>query len=235
MMMTKIVLITGAASGIGWRLLQHYAAVDGCRAIGMDMALIPDCAGARRLQAELSDERDCQAAFADIERIDLAINCAGVSSQRKPLLEFDAADLTACWQQNVLPAFNAMRCEIGIMRRHGGGRIVNLASITGHIGMKNFAAYGAAKASILNLSKVAAIEHAADRILINSISPATIDTPMIRRKYGGQLRDYSGVYPSGGCGSADDVLSVVRMLEENNFMTGIDIPLDGGLTSLFSI
>ncbi|POZ62647.1 SDR family NAD(P)-dependent oxidoreductase [Chromobacterium alticapitis] len=234
-MMTKTALITGAASGIGWRLLQHYAAADGYRAIGMDVEPIADCAGASRLLADLADERACRAAFADIERIDLAVNCAGVSSQRKPLLDFDAADLTSCWQQNVLPAFNAMRGEIDIMRRHGGGRIVNIASITGHIGMKNFAAYGAAKASILNLSKVAAIEHAADRILVNTISPATIDTPMIRRKYGGQLRDYSGVYPSGGCGSVDDVLSVVRMLEENTFMTGMDIPLDGGLTSLFRI
>ncbi|MEO2218028.1 SDR family oxidoreductase [Chromobacterium vaccinii] len=233
--MTTTVLITGAASGIGWRLLRHYAAADGYRAIGMDLEAIPDCGDASRLLVDLVDERACRAAFSGIERIDLAINCAGVSSQRKSLLAFDAAELTACWQQNVLPAFNAMRCEIDIMRRHGGGRIVNLASITGHIGMKNFAAYGAAKASILNLSKVVAIEHAADGILVNTISPATIDTPMIRRKYGGQLRDYSGVYPTGNCGSTDDVLSVVRMLEQNNFMTGMDIPLDGGLTSLFSI
>ncbi|KIA79778.1 hypothetical protein QR66_14200 [Chromobacterium piscinae] len=233
--MTKNVLITGAASGIGWRLLRHYAEQTHCRAIGIDVQPIPDCAGATLLQANLSDEQACARAFDGIENLHLAVNCAGVSSQRKPLLAFDAEDITACWRENFLPAFNALRREITIMRSHGGGRIINIASITGHIGMKNFAAYGAAKASILNLSKVAAIEHAEDGILINSISPATIDTPMIRRKYGGQLRDYSGVYPCGGCGTVDDVLSVVRMLEENRFMTGMDIPLDGGLTSLFTI
>jgi hypothetical protein len=58
---------------------------------------------------------------------------------------------------------------------------------------------------------------------------------MIRRKYNGSLRDYSDVYPTKNCGTVADVYSVVKMLEYNNFMTGTDIKLDGGMTELFKI
>lgn len=64
---------------------------------------------------------------------------------------------------------------------------------------------------------------------------ATIDTPMIRKKYNGRLRDYSDVYYTKNCGEVSDVYSVVKMLEQNNFVTGNDIKLDGGLTDLFEI
>lgn len=101
--------------------------------------------------------------------------------------------------------------------------------------MKNFAAYGAAKASIINITKVTAIENASNNIQINSISPANIDTPMIRKKYNGELKDYSNVYYTKNCGTVMDVYSVVKMLENNSFMTGSDIKLDGGITDLFQI
>jgi hypothetical protein len=58
---------------------------------------------------------------------------------------------------------------------------------------------------------------------------------MIRKKYNGQLRDYSNVYPTKNCGTVEDVYSVVKMLENNHFMTGMDIKLDGGMTELFKI
>ncbi|KAB0547378.1 SDR family oxidoreductase [Pantoea stewartii] len=69
-------------------------------------------------------------------------------------------------------------------------KIVNIASFTAMFGCKNMLAYSAAKASIVNLTKVAAVE-CSPGVLINSVSPATIDTPLIRKKYDGDLPDYS--------------------------------------------
>ncbi len=113
-------------------------------------------------------------------------------------------------------------------------KIVNIASFTAMFGCKNMLAYSAAKASIVNLTKVAAVE-CSPRILINSVSPATIDTPLIRKKYEGELPDYSSTYLTGSCGSVEDVFLAVDMLLKNNFITGYDLVIDGGFSSNFEV
>lgn len=95
-------------------------------------------------------------------------------------------------------------------------------------------AYSSAKAAIVNLTKVCAVENA-PRILINAISPATIDTPMIRRKYNEQLPDYTAAYLTESCGSTHDVWTAVKFLIDNNFMTGSDLVMDGGYSSAFAL
>jgi len=231
--MQKVVLITGVASGIGRYIAEQYVAAK-YEVIGIDVSA-NSATDYRYYQANLLSESDTQQIFANIDRIDFAVNCAGVQSIRKKLVEFSSEEVLNGWSMNFLATFNALKYEIQNMQRHGGGKIVNIASIVGNIGMNNTLVYGGAKASIINMTKVAAIEYAKDNILVNSISPATIDTPMIRKKYNGQLRDYSQVYHTKNCGDVDDVYTVVKMLEQNNFMTGNDIILDGGLTSLFYI
>lgn len=112
------------------------------------------------------------------------------------------------------------------------GKIINIASSTAGLGAKNMAAYSCAKAAIINLTKVCAVENAPG-ILVNSISPASIDTPMIRKKYQGGLPDYHNTYLTGHCGTVSDVFSVINMLIENDFITGQDIVIDGGYSSAF--
>lgn len=232
--MNKCILITGAASGIGKYIAEQYIKKK-YKIICIDKNEISDNQNIEFYKCDLLNENETQKVFNQIEKIDFAINCAGVSSTRKQLIEFSTQDIITGWSDNFISTFNALKNEIKIMINNGGGRIVNIASITGKIGMKNFLAYGTAKASIINMSKIAAIEYAKDNIKVNSISPASIDTPMIRKKLGGNLKDYSQIYYTHNCGSVHDVYSVVSMLEENNFITGSDIILDGGLTTLFQI
>jgi len=95
-------------------------------------------------------------------------------------------------------------------------------------------AYSSAKAAIVNLTKVCAVENA-PKILVNSISPATIDTPMIRGKYAGRLPDYGEAYLTGNCGTVSDVWAAMNFILNNNFMTGSDIVMDGGYSASFSL
>ena len=233
--MKKFILVTGVASGIGNYVAHQYASLDNYSIFGIDINNCENIKNIKFFKADLKDENQATEAFSKIPKIDLAINCAGVSSARKELIEFSASEISSCWQDNFMPTFNSMKNEIEIMKRNGFVKIINIASITGHIGMKNFLAYGSAKASIINMTKVAAIEQSENNIKINSISPATIDTPMIRKKYDGELKDYSNVYHTKQCGNVSDIYHVIKMLEENNFMTGSDIKIDGGLTDLFRI
>jgi NAD(P)-dependent dehydrogenase (short-subunit alcohol dehydrogenase family) len=233
--MQKFILVTGASSGIGQYIAHKYASSENYAVFAIDIIPSDNRQNFTFFKADLKEESPLAEIFSKIPRIDLAINCAGVSGVRKELSEFSALEITNCWQDNFLPAFNSLKNEITIMKRSGGGKIINIASITGHIGMKNFLAYSTAKASIINMTKVAAIEQAANNIKINSISPATIDTPMIRKKYNGGLKDYSDIYYTRNCGTVSDIYYIVKMLEENNFMTGNDIKIDGGLTDLFRI
>lgn len=156
-------------------------------------------------------------------------------SSRKNLLEFTQADILKEWERNFIPIFNAMKHEIKVMQKQQFGKIINIASVLGHIGIRHAIAYGAAKASIINMTKVAAIEQAENNIKINSISPATIDTPMLREKYSGTLPNYSEVYYTKTCGTPSDVFHVVRMFEMNEFITGSDVKIDGGMTELFNL
>lgn len=231
----KNVVVTGSASGIGHYIAKQYALNKNYRVFCFDINKIEGIKETTSIEVDLKIEKQVEKTFSEIERIDIAINCAGVSSLRKEVLSFSQTEIVEAWSDNFLPAFNAMKNEIIIMKKQNYGKIINIASITGHIGMKNFLAYSSAKASIINMTKVAAIEHAKNNIQINSISPASIDTPMIRKKYNGSLRDYSNVYYTNDCGHVADVYSAVKMLENNEFMTGSDIKLDGGLTNLFEI
>lgn len=231
----KNIVITGSASGIGKYIVNQYAINNNYKIFCFDInetEYLPNC---EICKVDLKKEDDVKNAFKKVEKIDIAINCAGVSSIRKEFIDFSQNEIIESWKDNFIPVFNAMKNEINIMIKHKVGKIINIASITGHIGMRNFSAYGSAKASIINITKTAAIEYSKYNIAINSISPATIDTPMIREKYKGKLRDYSNVYYTNNCGQTSDVYQIVKMLENNNFMTGNDIKLDGGLTELFTI
>lgn len=232
--MNKTALVTGAASGIG-----QFAALNlskqGYHVIALDRDYSEFPNNVEFLDIDLTNEENVIQLFDSIGKIDVAINCAGVPCERKELTEFTQSEIAAQWGDNFLAAFNPLKQEILKMRKSGGGKIINISSITALRGLKSMASYSIGKASITALTRVAAIENAPYNIHINSISPATIDTPMIRKKYNGKKRDYSNVYYTGDCGLPKDVYTAITMFIENNFLTGHDLRLDGGLTDLCQI
>ncbi|WP_235424054.1 SDR family NAD(P)-dependent oxidoreductase [Citrobacter koseri] len=232
----KKILITGSASGIGnfiTRELFHkehsIIAVD----LKKDHTL-PE--SITQIVCDLSSWENCLSCFSDINHINYAVNCAGISGIRKPLHDLTEQELHETWQKVFISCFNSLKYETILIKRNPSekGKIINIGSFTAAVGRKEGLAYSAAKAAVVNLTKVAAAE-LSPTILVNSISPATIDTPMIRSKYDNNLPDYSNTYPSGSCGTPQDVYSAVEMFLNNNFLTGYDLVMDGGYSEIFSL
>ncbi len=226
--------MTGCASGIG-RNIVHRLTHCKYSVIGLDMnhTEIPDMDGFYKV--DCSNEQEVINTFKEIGTIDIAINCAGIAGVREDIMHLGKDDLSCIIEKNFLSMFLCNKEEIKIMRLRRAGKIINIASILAHIGVKNALPYAASKAAIVALTKTAAAENKDYGIHINSISPATINTPLIEALNKRKAKNYADIYPIGHEGSVDDVFSVVQMLIENNFMTGNDIVLDGGLTSVFDI
>jgi NAD(P)-dependent dehydrogenase (short-subunit alcohol dehydrogenase family) len=233
--MKKTVLVTGHASGIGYYAAKQFHE-GGFNVIGIDntISAVLD-KSIVQIRSDLSNWKEAEEAFAQIERVDYAVNCAGVAGTRKHILEITSEEIIQSYNAIFLPAFHACKLEIAKMvNNECVSKIINIASSTASVGGKNMVAYSSAKAAIVNLTKVCAIEYAPG-IMVNSISPATIDTPMIRKKYSGMLPDYSKAYLTGHCGTVQDVWSAIKFLFDNNFMTGGDIIMDGGYSASFSL
>lgn len=232
----KKILITGSASGIGnfiTRELFH----KGHSIIAIDLKrdhTLPE--SITQIICDLSSDDECLSGFGDLNHIDYAVNCAGISGVRKPIQNLSEADLYDTWRKLFISCFNSLKQEINLIKRNpsGKGKIINIGSFTAIAGRKEGLAYSSAKAAVVNLTKVAAAE-LSPAILVNSISPATIDTPMIRSKYNNNLPDYSNTYPSGSCGTPRDVYSAVNMFLNNDFLTGYDLVMDGGYSEIFSL
>ncbi|CAH0535903.1 SDR family NAD(P)-dependent oxidoreductase [Vibrio marisflavi] len=230
-------IVTGSASGIGKHTAMRLIEL-GYEVYALDREENAELENLQCKQrvVDLMNSISTEAIFNEIGDFDIAVNCAGVSSVRQRFDQFELDGYMDAFNMNFHPFFNAIQSELKLCKsaEHKKRKVINIASITGHYGSTNMAAYSAAKAAIINLTKVIAVEHSAE-LIVNSISPATIDTPMIRRKYQGELPDYSNSYQTGNCGTVEDVFSVVQMLINNNFMTGQDIKLDGGYSSEFSL
>ncbi|MBP2199105.1 SDR family NAD(P)-dependent oxidoreductase [Pantoea cypripedii] len=228
------VIVTGHASGIGWYIAKKFhdegfnvTGIDKDRASGLDKSI-------NQIQCDLSNWEAVKDAFSHLDRIDYAVNAAGVPGVRKSFDNITSEEMIESYKSIFLPTFHACKAEINCMVRNDRhSKIINIASSTASFGSKDMVAYSSAKAAIVNLTKVCAVEYA-PKIQINSISPATVDTPMIRRKYNDELPDYSEAYLTGNCGTVHDIWTAVKFFIENNFMTGSDLLMDGGYSSSFS-
>ena len=190
----KVVLITGATSGIGEttaRLFaQEGAKVHFCgrrEELGAKVAQsITERGGVATYQkADVRNESDIKA-FVDgcVEkygRIDVAFNNAGIESKPKTIAEQTVEDWENVMNTNARGVFLSMKYELPVMLNAGGGAIINNASVSGHVGFATISPYNASKHAIISLTKVAALEYADKNIRVNSISPGAVDTPMLRR------------------------------------------------------
>lgn len=231
------IIITGHASGIGHHLAERFDHL-GFSVTGIDKNFSEklNCK-IKQIRCNLSDEDEVNKTFSSLNGFSLAVNCAGVSGVRDSICNLMKKDLLNSWNDIFIPTFLSLKEEIRVMNKvetDDSCRIVNVASFTAMYGCKNMLAYSAAKSAIVNLTKVAAVE-CSPKILINSVSPATIDTPLIRKKYKGELPDYSRTYLTGNCGGVEDVFLAVDMLLKNKFMTGYDLVIDGGFSSNFEV
>ena len=242
----KVVLITGGTSGIGEATARAFAE-EGAKvffcgrreALGNHVAASIRAAGgdATFRRADVRDEtqvRDLVAACVRRHgRLDIAVNNAGIESPRAVRLhEQTLADLESVWRTNAAGVFLAMKYELPRMLGRGGA-IVNTASVSAEVGWATIAPYNASKHAVASLTKVAALEYAADGIRVNALAPGAVDTPMLRRAaeaFGLTYEQIAQDYPIRRIVSADEIARVIMFLAsaDASAVVGHDLDATGG-------
>ena len=238
----KVVLITGATSGIGEataRLFaQEGAKVHFCgrrEELGAKVARsITEQGGIATYQpADVRNESEIKAfvdgCVAKYGRIDVAFNNAGIESAPKTVAEQSFEDWENVMNTNARGVFLSMKYELPVMLDAGGGAIINNASVSGHVGFGTISPYSASKHAILSLTKVAALEYADKNIRVNSISPGAVDTPMLRRAleaWNTDLETVAQEYPIKRIVSPDEIARGVMWLASAEPIAVIGTALD---------
>lgn len=243
----KVALVTGGASGIGEACVHKFVA-GGAKVVVVDMnadlgkqvvAAVEKAGGeAIFLKVDVSDAQAVEKMVTDavsaFGRLDIAVNNAGIGGEQNPVGSYGIDSWLKVIGVNLNAVFYCMRYEIPQMLTHGGGAIVNMASILGSVGFAASSAYVAAKHGVVGLTKSAALEYSKSGLRINSVGPGFIKTPLLDGALDEPTMAYlSGLHASGRMGESEEVANLVAFLcsDEASFMTGGYYLVDGGYTS----
>jgi NAD(P)-dependent dehydrogenase (short-subunit alcohol dehydrogenase family) len=238
----RVGIVTGGARGIGRaiaaRLLRDGASV--CLWDIDDAALAEACAAldapGRVATAKVdvtradSVEAGVQAALAAFGKIDLLVNNAGIAGANARLWETSPEEWRRVVEINLNGPFLCCRAVVPQMLKNGYGRIVNIASIAGKEGNPNAAHYSASKAGVIGLTKSLGKELATSNIVVNCITPAVIETDILRQLTQQHVDYMLSKIPMGRFGQKEEAAALVAWLcsEDCSFTTGAVFDLSGG-------
>ena len=240
--MSGVALVTGAARGIGAATAQRLTEA-GYDVVGADVLEAEhDHAPVRR--CDVSDEPSVQRLVRQVldehGRLDVLANVAGVVLV-KPLDETSWEDYRRVVDVNLGGTFLLCKHVLPAMKRRRAGAIVNMASVSGHVGQTDHALYGATKGAILAFCRALAWEVAPWGIRVNSVSPGSVDTPMLRgdveteaarygRSYDEVKREREHEQALGRWADPREVAEAVLFLasDRSSFVTGTDLLVDAG-------
>jgi NAD(P)-dependent dehydrogenase (short-subunit alcohol dehydrogenase family) len=238
----KVALVTGAARGIGLAVAKRFLA-EGWRVALLDIlgdVLEKSVAGLNEADATLaltcdvSDTDAVASALAKIERrfgrLDALINNAGVAVFT-PVMETSDADWERVLAVNLTGPFLCTKAAVPLMRKHGGGAIVNITSISGLRASTLRSAYGTSKAGLAHLTKQLAVELAELGIRVNGVAPGPVDTAMAKAVHSAEIRaDYHDAIPLNRYGLEEELAEAVYFLCSGraSYITGQILAVDGG-------
>ena len=255
----KTAIVTGCGSeGEGWgngRAIATLLARQGAKVIGTDLNykaakntqdfILKENNKCEIHEVNMSNKKDVDSFFKNVtkqhEKINILVNNVGRSEPGDPeVMDYDV------WREqfstNLDTAFFAIKQIIPIMKKNGGGSIVNISSVAGmrYVG-KPQVGYSASKAALMQMTKTTAIIHAENKIRLNCVVPGLMHTPLVERlankyadgKYEEFVKTRNNQVPMKKMGSSFDVANAVLFLasDEAKYITGTEIVVDGGLTA----
>ena len=240
----KVYLVTGGASGIGAAVVNYLAQHNGCAVI----ADINDQAGEalvaqhpqqlRYVKTDVTQLAQlgaaCEVAETIFGGLDGTVNSAGIGSLGT-VADMPMEEWHKVIDIDLHGVFHACRAAIPLLRKRGGGTIVNIASLSGIRADYGFAAYNAAKAGVINLTRTLALDHAQENIRATAVCPGYIATPLTAAA--GSVDaihdDWLERIPLQRPGTADEVAQLIVFLlsPASSYITGTEIVIDGGLGS----
>lgn len=243
----KVAVVTGAGRGFGEGIASLFAAegaavlvVDVDRASAERVADLITQQGGRALAVSCDVSRDDDTArmigtaVDRFGRLDVLVNNAGVTHVNQPCTDVTEADYDRVMNVNVKALYWAAKHVVPLMRRQGGGAILNTASTAGLRPRPGLVWYNTSKGACITATKALAIELAADRIRVNCICPVAGETPLLPAFMGGdtpELRErFRSSVPLGRLSTALDVARAALFLasDEAAFLTGVALEVDGG-------
>ncbi len=230
----KVVLVTGAASGIGFAVAELFNK-EGATVFASDIVAPKQAypAGVRTLTLDVTSEAGWAAAVAAVVdqagRLDVLVNNAGIIAYEA----LDELDMKA-WMQMIAVdqtgVFLGMREAVRIMRKQQAGSIINISSIWGSAAVGGAHAYHAAKGAVRNMTKNAAMTYVADGIRANSVHPGFIDTPLTQAQAPELNEAVIAATPMKRGGKPIEVAYGCLFLasDESSYVTGTELVIDGG-------
>jgi len=243
----KVALVTGGGSGIGRATCLLFAR-EGAKIVVADYVAeggnetvrqITAAGGeAAFVQADVSKSADVQNMIATTVRtygrVEVLFNNAGIEGPSAKLVNYKEEDWERVIAIDLTAVYLGMKYVIPEMIKQGGGVILSTASVAGLVGLPGSGAYAAAKAGVINMTRMVALEYADKNIRVNCICPGIISTPMVDRVMGGRPSEHViRMEPIGRLGKPEDIANAALFLasDESSFATGAPFIIDGGFVA----
>ncbi len=237
-----VAIITGASAGIGLATARRLSA-RGAKIVALDRRPFPDDGPGLPVLADVTDQGAVDDAIRStldaFGRLDIVVNNAGVGSVGSVEDNSDE-EWHSVFDLNVLGIVRLMRASLPSLRESPHAAVVNVSSAAATAGLTERACYSASKGAVLSLTLAMAADLLRDGIRVNCVTPGTIDTPWVGRLLAGAPDPGASRealvrrQPMGRLGLAEEVAAAIAFLAspESSFVTGVALPVDGGLLGL---
>ncbi|WP_029033683.1 SDR family NAD(P)-dependent oxidoreductase [Salinimicrobium terrae] len=239
----KVVIVTGAASGIGEATALLFGR-EGAKVVVSDInseagqevvnRIEKNGGKASFFKADVASAAENKAlvdfAVKTYGKLDIAVNNAGIGGEANKIVDMSLEGWHRVIDVNLHSIFYGMKYQIEAMLRNGQGSVINIASILGSVGFEGSAGYVAAKHAAVGMTRTAAIEYSSQKIRVNAVGPAFIDTPLLDQLDDEVKNQLISLHPIGRLGRSEEVAELILWLgsDKASFATGSYYPIDGG-------